>query len=115
MTKPESTDPALSRRGFMGATAGALSAGALASSGLAAIPARKPRRRRKKDNIHVGLVGCGGRGTGAAAQALAGDSAVVLYAMADAFGDRLESARGRLGRAVGRETGCPPRQRSSDL
>ncbi|MCA1685351.1 MAG: Gfo/Idh/MocA family oxidoreductase [Planctomycetia bacterium] len=40
--------------------------------------------------IKVGLVGCGGRGTGAASQALAADPDVRLVAMADAFEDRLE-------------------------
>jgi predicted dehydrogenase len=41
------------------------------------------------DVLRVGLVGCGGRGTGAATQALAADSNVRLVAMADAFEDRL--------------------------
>ena len=40
--------------------------------------------------IKVGLVGCGGRGTGAAEQALTADSGVKLVAMADAFADRLD-------------------------
>jgi predicted dehydrogenase len=44
------------------------------------------------DIIRVGLVGCGDRGTGAASQALAADSAARLVAMADAFEDRLESS-----------------------
>ncbi len=41
------------------------------------------------DVIRVGLVGCGGRGTGAATQALSADPNVKLVAMADAFEDRL--------------------------
>jgi len=41
------------------------------------------------DVLRVGLVGCGGRGTGAATQALAADPNVSLVAMADAFEDRL--------------------------
>ena len=40
--------------------------------------------------IKVGLVGCGGRGTGAAEQALTADSGTKLVAMADAFQDRLD-------------------------
>ena len=39
----------------------------------------------------VGLIGCGGRGTGAAAQALNADQNVKLVAMADAFEDRLQT------------------------
>ena len=42
------------------------------------------------DTIKVGLIGCGGRGTGAAAQALAARENVKLVAMADAFEDRME-------------------------
>jgi predicted dehydrogenase len=37
-------------------------------------------------------VGCGGRGTGAAAQALQADPNVKLTAMGDAFADRLQSS-----------------------
>jgi len=42
--------------------------------------------------IRVALVGCGGRGTGAAVQALAAHKDVKLVAMADAFQDRLEGS-----------------------
>ncbi|SHF25701.1 Gfo/Idh/MocA family protein [Pedobacter caeni] len=45
-----------------------------------------------KSTIKVGLIGCGGRGTGAAAQALAADPDVVITAMGDIFEDRLEEA-----------------------
>jgi predicted dehydrogenase len=48
------------------------------------------------DLLRVGLIGCGGRGTGAATQALNADKNVQLYAMADAFEDRLETSLGRL-------------------
>ena len=42
--------------------------------------------------IKVALVGCGGRGTGAATQALSTKQNVKLVAMADAFRDRLDSS-----------------------
>src|SRR3954468_24341773 len=42
--------------------------------------------------LRVGLVGCGGRGTGAAKQALRADPKVKLVAMCDAFMDRLEDS-----------------------
>lgn len=46
------------------------------------------------DTLRVGLIGCGGRGTGAAAQALHADPNVVLTAMGDAFEEKLtESLR----------------------
>ncbi len=44
------------------------------------------------DVLKIGLVGCGGRGTGAATQALAADPQVKLVAMADAFQDRLDGS-----------------------
>jgi len=42
------------------------------------------------DTIKVALVGCGGRGTGAAMQALLTKQNVKLVAMADTFRDRLD-------------------------
>jgi predicted dehydrogenase len=42
------------------------------------------------DAIRVGLVGCGGRGTGAATQVLNADRGARLVAMSDAFDDRLQ-------------------------
>lgn len=44
------------------------------------------------DTIKVGVIGCGGRGTGAAMQALSAKQNVKLVAMADAFRDRLDSS-----------------------
>jgi predicted dehydrogenase len=48
------------------------------------------------DVLKVGLIGCGGRGTGAATQALQADKNVKLWALADVFQDRLERSLGRL-------------------
>jgi len=42
--------------------------------------------------LRVGLVGCGGRGSGAAAQALSTSDNVVLTAMGDVFENRLQSS-----------------------
>jgi len=44
------------------------------------------------DEIRVGLIGCGGRGTGAASQALSTKENIKLVAMADVFQDRLDRA-----------------------
>src|SRR5690606_17184189 len=46
------------------------------------------------DTIRVGVVGCGGRGTGAAEQALSADEGCRLVAMGELFADRLESSLG---------------------
>ncbi|HEY4261638.1 MAG TPA: Gfo/Idh/MocA family oxidoreductase [Schlesneria sp.] len=48
------------------------------------------------DQLKVGLVGCGGRGTGAAQQALTADSQVKLVACADAFPQQIDNAIGSL-------------------
>ena len=44
------------------------------------------------DRIKVGLVGCGGRGTGAANQAINADPGVLLWAMGDVYEDRLRNS-----------------------
>ncbi len=78
---------ASTRRNFLqaAATTGALTSGA---HGLHAAGS---------DAIRVGLIGCGDRGTGAAAQALAADPGARLVAMADAFEDRLTNSLEMLG------------------
>jgi predicted dehydrogenase len=45
------------------------------------------------DEIKIGLIGCGGRGTGAVSDALKGAPGVRLVAMGDAFADRIEQTR----------------------
>lgn len=57
------------------------------SAGLAS-----PSAKTGANTLKVGLVGCGGRGTGAATQALAADPDVVLTAMGDTFADHLEAS-----------------------
>ena len=71
-----------SRREFLKSSSTAAFAGAIAaphfftSSSHAASPG---------ETLKVGLIGCGGRGTGAAAQALKADSTVELFAVGDVF------------------------------
>jgi len=61
----------------------------LAQSAAATLTAIGTVHAAGDDVLKVGLVGCGGRGTGAAAQALKADKRVKLVALADAFEDRL--------------------------
>lgn len=77
------------RREFLGG------ATALLGAGLAAAVER-PVRRRGSDELRVGLVGCGGRGTAAAAQALAADAGARLVAVADLFVPQIEAALATL-------------------
>jgi predicted dehydrogenase len=46
--------------------------------------------------LKVGLIGCGGRGTGAANDAMAADPSVKIVALADAYKDRLEGCRNAI-------------------
>jgi len=51
--------------------------------------------------IKIALIGCGGRGTGAATQALSTKENVELVAMADAFPDRLKDSYNDIKEALG--------------
>ncbi|MBT8299255.1 MAG: dehydrogenase, partial [Maribacter sp.] len=51
--------------------------------------------------LKIALVGCGGRGTGAAVQALRADENVELVAMADAFEDRLKGSLMNISKEMG--------------
>jgi predicted dehydrogenase len=82
-----------SRRDFLAAT---LSGASLAAASR--LPAAAAVHAGGSDEIRVALVGCGGRGSGAAADALAAPGARVrIVAMADIFKERIESTRRSLG------------------
>lgn len=53
------------------------------------------------ETLKVGLIGCGGRGSGAAKQALSADPNVVLHAMGDIFSDKLENSLAGLKKVHG--------------
>ena len=80
------------RRTFLKRTSGTLAAASLAST----IASRA--YAGENNEIKVALVGCGGRGTGAAANALstAKQGPVKLWAMADVYQDRLAGSHRRL-------------------
>jgi predicted dehydrogenase len=79
-----------SRRGFLAGSAAA------AVASLTAAP--RAARAGTTGTLRLGLVGCGGRGTGAASQALRADKDVTLVAMGDVFADHLETSLAALGR-----------------
>jgi len=84
------TEP--SRREFIKTSTVAVVGGALAGSlGIA-----RSAHAAGDDQIKIALIGCGGRGTGAASQALSTKGDVKLVAMADAFKDRLDGSLGNL-------------------
>jgi len=74
------------RRDFVKAGA-VIGAGAMVPSAMAS-----RLMGSQDDTIKVGIIGCGGRGTGAAANAIMAHPSVRLIAMADLFEDRLKGS-----------------------
>jgi predicted dehydrogenase len=93
------------RRHFLQSTA------ALAATTLIAQNAYA--QERNDAELKVGLIGCGGRGTGAASQALKADRNVKLWAMGDAFDDRLQASLRQLQneRAIAEKIDVPQERR----
>src|SRR5437016_8108417 len=82
-----SSENSTTRREFLKTSAlvgGVLAAPAILPGGALA--------EQRTDTIRVGLIGCGGRGSGAASQALNADPNVELTAMGDAFEDQLQKS-----------------------
>lgn len=82
------SDPAKSRRDFIKSSTVA-AAGALAATASFPYIAKSAPN---SDKLRIGFIGCGGRGTGAASQALQADSNVILHAMGDVYEDQLQKS-----------------------
>lgn len=92
-----------SRRDFLARTSAAIAATSFVAANAHA---------GGSDELRVGLVGCGGRGTGAAEQALTADKGNKLVAMADAFADQIESSLSNLtNSSVGSQVDVPADRR----
>jgi predicted dehydrogenase len=78
--------------------AGASLAGSLAARSYAA----------EENTIKIALIGCGGRGTGAAANALETKGPTQLFAMADVFDYRLQSSFKNLSNKFAEKMDVPP-------
>lgn len=81
-----------SRRGFLKNSAAAVGGAFASSIAFPAVVSAAPNN----DVLRVGLIGCGGRGTGAAAQALKADSNVHLTAMGDLLAEPMERSLASL-------------------
>jgi predicted dehydrogenase len=87
--KPPTSQPALpNRRHFLKTTTFAASAASLASLDI-----RRTAWAAGNDVLKVGMIGCGGRNSGAAVQALTADRGARLVAMNDIFMDRIRARR----------------------
>lgn len=82
--------PTDSRRGFLKSTA------LLGAGGLATLSIERSAHAAGEGIIKVGLVGCGGRGSGAALNAMNAGADVRLVAMGDLFAERVENSYARL-------------------
>ncbi len=91
-----------SRRTFLKHSSTALAGAAL----LSAIGARS--HAGEDNTIKIALVGCGGRGTGAAANALSTQGPTTLWAMADVFQNRLQPSREALSKQFGKQIAATP-------
>jgi predicted dehydrogenase len=101
----ESTKRGSSRREFLKNTGRIAAVSALAGVALPHVHAAE------NSTIQVALIGCGGRGTGAAANALSVQQGPVkLVAMADAFKDRLEGSYNGL-KGMGKDKVDVPAER----
>ena len=100
------TPDTLSRRGFLKTGSAAMAGGAL----LGALAPERFAHAAGSDEIKLALIGCGGRGSGAAGQALSTyqQGPVKLVAMADVHEDRLKGALGNLEKSHGARVDVPP-------
>ena len=87
MSPSTDSKPSLSRRHVIKST--------LAASAVPAVVSARAYAAGS-DQIKIGLIGCGGRGTGAAAHSMSTGMPTALWAMADAFSDRLRISHSSL-------------------
>ena len=86
--KESGKDAGTTRRDFLKASTVAASAAVTGTLGIS-----NSVYAGGSDILRVGMIGCGGRNTGAAAQALTADSGARLVAMCDIFMDRVKEKR----------------------
>ena len=90
--------PAITRRDFLRTSTVAASAAAIGTFEIS-----RNAHAAGSDIIKVGMIGCGGRNTGAAGQALSADPGARLVAMCDIFRDRINDARDEIKKAKGEQ------------
>ena len=78
----------MGRRSFVQGAGALLAASTIAES----LPLSRSAHAAGSDTLKIALIGCGGRGSGAAAQALSTEGSVKLWAMADLFADKLDAS-----------------------
>ncbi len=102
--KPQKLKP--SRRMFIKTSVALM--GGTAATRLGFVPAV---HAAGSDEIRVGLIGCGGRGTGAAVDVASAAPGVKIVAMGDAFQDRLEKSLETLNKEISDKLDVPEARR----
>ena len=102
----ETEKPRPTRREFLKTSTAAVVGGAVAA-GLGEIPAV---HAAGSDVIKVGLIGCGGRGTGAAEDALTAAPGVKLVAVGDVFKGRITDCLAQVKKAAADKVDVPEDQ-----
>src|SRR5215467_3402409 len=85
------SDAGVSRRGFIKTTSAVVGGSILGGLAIERVAHAAP-----DDTLKIALIGCGGRGTGAAGQALSTTGPIKLVAMADAVPDKLKASLANL-------------------
>ncbi len=109
------TNGAATRRDFLKTTT-ATAAGALAAQ----LSLTANAHAAGSDTIKVGIIGCGGRGTGAGEDVLLSSPNVTIHALADAFQDRLDTCKKKLDEFASKDTavnrrGDKPKEKLQEL
>lgn len=96
-----------SRRGFLGS----VTLGAAGATGITSAlePVFQPANGAVE--LRVGIIGCGGRGTGAGIQAARASRGVRITCLADLFTDHLDTSAAFLERDAGEQFACPASHR----
>src|SRR5689334_19671460 len=97
----QSSDSPASRRDFIKSTGRIVAASSLAGIALPHVHAAG------SDEIRLALIGCGGRGTGAAGNAMGQSGPPKLVAMADVFESRLSGSYNTLKKKYGDQVDVP--------
>ncbi|HHM12492.1 MAG TPA: Gfo/Idh/MocA family oxidoreductase [Planctomycetaceae bacterium] len=103
---PVASNASTSRRDFLKSTTTAAAAATVLAQGVPAVHAGE------NNTIHLALVGCGGRGTGAAANAMSvKNGPTKLVAMADVFEDKLGNSYRHLSQRFADQMDVPEDRR----
>ena len=106
MTTDPSHTPSFTRRDLLKSSAALAAAGITAGLVIPGTSAYGATGRMAR--LKVGVIGCGGRGTGAAVDCLTASPDVEVWALGDLFGDRIEGCKSGLAQHDAARATVPP-------